>query len=228
MPLSIHALTPTEFVAAAPLLVDVYLHAMKYPARLRESRIAAWEQDSTLPGFRAFCALHTPVLSPPRASRTQVAPSEPAGASPSAPRTPPIHQADPAHIAGVVYGFHGSADTWWHQQVQRGLLYRHHSATLLDDYFEVTEVHVAPAYQGRGVGRNLLARLLDGLPEPTALLSTPEVPGEANRAFRLYRSFGFRDVLRSFYFPGDSRPFAVLGAPLPLASPLPARESPTG
>jgi ribosomal protein S18 acetylase RimI-like enzyme len=38
--------------------------------------------------------------------------------------------------------------------------------------------------------------------------------GQAGRAWRLYRRFGFEDVLRHFHFPGDDRPFAVLGRQL--------------
>ncbi|HET9519064.1 MAG TPA: GNAT family N-acetyltransferase, partial [Actinoplanes sp.] len=37
-----------------------------------------------------------------------------------------------------------------------------------------------------------------------------------SRAWRLYRGFGFTDVLRHFVFPGDERQFAVLGRELPL------------
>ena len=51
------------------------------------------------------------------------------------------------------------------------------------------------------------------------LLSTPEVPGEDNRAWQLYRRMGFEDVLRRFTFLGDSRRFAVLGRGLPLSGP---------
>ncbi|MER2206304.1 MAG: GNAT family N-acetyltransferase, partial [Rhodococcus sp. (in: high G+C Gram-positive bacteria)] len=53
-------------------------------------------------------------------------------------------------------------------------------------------------------------------PERSVLLSTPEVYDEDNRAWRLYRRLGFRDVLRRFRFAGDNRPFAVLGRGLPL------------
>jgi ribosomal protein S18 acetylase RimI-like enzyme len=45
------------------------------------------------------------------------------------------------------------------------------------------------------------------------LLSTPD---SDTRAFRLYRDLGFVDLRRDYLFPGDSRPFAVLGATLPL------------
>ena len=49
------------------------------------------------------------------------------------------------------------------------------------------------------------------------LLSTPEADEEQSRAWRLYRRFGFVDVLRDFIFPGDERAFAILGRELPLA-----------
>ena len=52
------------------------------------------------------------------------------------------------------------------------------------------------------------------------LLSTPD---SDTRAFRLYRDTGFVDLARNYLFPGDARPFAVLGARLPLR---PGRRSP--
>lgn len=76
-------------------------------------------------------------------------------------------------------------------------------------------MHVAPRAQGRGLGRAMLTELLRNAPASWALLSTPEVPGEDNAAFGLYRSFGFTDILRDFYYAGDPRPFAVLGLRLP-------------
>ena len=45
------------------------------------------------------------------------------------------------------------------------------------------------------------------------LLSTPDAD---TRAFRLYHQLGFEDLRRRYLFPGDARPFAVLGARLPL------------
>ena len=60
----------------------------------------------------------------------------------------------------------------------------------------------------------------------TTLLSTPEADEQTSRAWRLYRRFGFVDVLRDFRFPGDERPFGVLGRDLPLL-PRPAHPSRT-
>ena len=67
-----------------------------------------------------------------------------------------------------------------------------------------------PPAQGAGLGERLLRSLADGLPHRTMVLSTPE--GE-NRAWRLYRRLGFLDLARNHLFPGDHRPFGVLGRP---------------
>ena len=74
-------------------------------------------------------------------------------------------------------------------------------------------MHVHPAGQGRGVGEDLLRRLLGGGAAGKVLLSTPEGP---SRAWRLYYRVGFTDVLRNYRFTGDPRPFGVLGRTLPL------------
>ena len=88
---------------------------------------------------------------------------------------------------------------------------------MLRSYFEVAEVHGLPRMQGHGLGRQLLTELLWNAPGKWALLSTPEVPNESNRAFSLYRSMGFTDVIRQYRYPGDERPFAILKLPLPLS-----------
>jgi len=59
----------------------------------------------------------------------------------------------------------------------------------------------------------------------TVLLSTPEADEQASRAWRLYRRFGFTDVLRDFIFPGDERAFAILGRELPVVE-RPAEDAP--
>lgn len=118
-------------------------------------------------------------------------------------------------LIGIAYGYLGASGQWWHDEVQRGL-------TLVDpamaqrcltDYFELTELHVHPDEQGRGVGQALLTELLSGVHAPRVLLSTPE---GTTRAWRLYRRVGFTDLLRHYRFTGDSRPFAVLSRTLPL------------
>ena len=108
------------------------------------------------------------------------------------------------------------ASMWLEHIRRRGGADRARIAALTNDYFELTEVHVHPRAQGRGLGEALVRRLLAGRTEPRVLLSTPEVDEEANRAWRLYRRLGFTDVIRGYHFAGDPRPFAILGRNLPL------------
>ncbi|PRX96986.1 GNAT family N-acetyltransferase [Allonocardiopsis opalescens] len=118
---------------------------------------------------------------------------------------------------GFGYGFHGAPGQWWHDVVGSGITQAtgpHEYGRWLGDAWELAELHVRPGWQARGIGRALLDRLSRGLPERTAVLSTPDVE---SRARRLYRSVGFADVLTGFFFPGSGEPYAVMGARLPLA-----------
>jgi len=122
---------------------------------------------------------------------------------------------DAGNIVGFTYGYRGTPGQWWHDEVRRDL----HPALVqrwLADPFELCELHVRPEHQGQGIGQDLLIRLLDGCPQQTVVLSTPE---GASRAWRLYRRLGFVDVRRHHTFAGDDREFAVLGRPLPISGP---------
>jgi ribosomal protein S18 acetylase RimI-like enzyme len=122
-------------------------------------------------------------------------------------------------LVGIAYGYTGGPGQWWYEEVRRGLQGTGRSG-LTDDYFELTELHVRPDAQGRGLGEGLLRALLAGTDRRHVLLSTPEhAPRPPGRAWQLYRRLGFRDVLRQHLFTGDTRPFAVLGRELPLPEP---------
>lgn len=118
-------------------------------------------------------------------------------------------------LVGFGYGYRGAPGQWWHDQV-RSRLHPQAYRWWMSDCFELVELHVLPGAQGRGLGHRLLRLLLDGVERRTVLLSTPE--GDT-RAWRLYRRTGFVDVVRGYVFPGDTRPFAVLGRTLPLDPP---------
>jgi ribosomal protein S18 acetylase RimI-like enzyme len=120
-------------------------------------------------------------------------------------------------VAGFGYGYTSGPGQWWHDQVRAALA--EPARPWLADCFEVVELHVRPGAQGHGLGARQLTALLSVAPGSTAVLSTPEADERASRAWRLYRRFGFVDVLRDFHFPGDDRAFAVLGRPLPLEDP---------
>ncbi len=114
-------------------------------------------------------------------------------------------------LVGFGYGYTTKPGQWWHDLVRRAVSPEH--TGWLDDAFELSEIHVLPDYQGTGIGRELLTSLANSLPHRAMLLSTPD---RDTRAFRLYRHLGFVDLARNYLFPGDARPFAVLGARLPL------------
>ncbi|MGW4502207.1 GNAT family N-acetyltransferase [Micromonospora sp. NPDC004336] len=126
------------------------------------------------------------------------------------------------HLAGFGYGYLGAPGQWWHDQVWRALNPPARQRWLTD-CFEVVELHVRPPAQGHGLGARQLRALLTLAEGTTTLLSTPEADEQRSRAWRLYRRFGFVDVLRHFHFPGDERPFGVLGRDLPLEPPAPDR-----
>jgi ribosomal protein S18 acetylase RimI-like enzyme len=181
--------------------LTVYVDAMRYPRGTEEQRAAMWLEHTRRHGWQAVAAIDLPGEPSP-------------GTSPSAEdiRTAPL--------LGVAYGYCGAPDQWWQQQVVQGLRRAGHSqadiAGLVGDYFELTELHIHPPAQGRGLGEALIRRLLADRTEAHVLLSTPEINGEANRAWRLYRRLGFCDVIRGYHFAGDPRAFAILGRTLPL------------
>lgn len=121
---------------------------------------------------------------------------------------------DDGALVGFGYGYTTAPGQWWHDLVRRAI-----PAPLAEGWmanaFELSELHVLPDYQGARVGRRILVELADAIPHAAMLLSTPDAD---TRAFRLYRTLGFVDLRRHYLFPGDSRPFAVLGARLPFAT----------
>ncbi|WP_117215669.1 GNAT family N-acetyltransferase [Allorhizocola rhizosphaerae] len=118
-------------------------------------------------------------------------------------------------LLGFGYGYHSAPGQWWHDQV-RAALTEDERQRWLTSCFELVEMHVRPSAQGRGLGAAQLRLLLSLTRDRTVLLSTPEADEQMSRAWRLYRRAGFQDVARHLMFPGDPRPFAVLGRPLPL------------
>lgn len=191
-------LSPADMRRRLDEALTVYVDAMRYPRGTEEQRASMWLEHSERPGWRAVAAVEA---------------------------TSEIDQATADELAdapllGVAYGYRGAPDQWWQQQVVRGLqrigVPREEISRLMSDYFELTELHIHPGAQGRGLGEALARRLLTGRTEAHVLLSTPEINDEANRAWRLYRRLGFTDVIRGYHFAGDPRAFAILGRSLPL------------
>lgn len=130
---------------------------------------------------------------------------------------------DDGTLLGFGYGYTTAPGQWWHDLVRRALP-PSTASPWLTDAFELSELHVLPDHHGGGIGRSLLVSLAAAIPHRAMLLSTPDAD---TRAFRLYRSLGFGDLARDYLFPGDARPFAVLGAALPLTVPSQPKPEPT-
>jgi len=117
-------------------------------------------------------------------------------------------------LVGFGYGYASKAGQWWHDQV-RLAIGPELAKRWLVAAFELCELHVLPDYQGRAIGREILLTLSELVEQRRMLLSTPEGP---TRAWRLYSSLGFVPLARQYRFPGDVRPFGILGAHLPLTA----------
>ena len=216
--------------------LDVYVSAMGYSPRLSWQRSPVWHEHSRWPEFSAVAAFVSredaaALTSPARADGTtgrgrgmrwwfrrahpeaaealqdldvHVAP-EPGNTAAPAGQAPPT--SDEA-LVGICYGYRARQGQWWFDRVSAGA--RAAGVPLPESMAELTELHVLPALHGHRVGRALLGSFLATRTEDSVLLSTPEVEGESNNAWHLYRRAGFTDVLRNFRFEGDPRRFAIL------------------
>jgi ribosomal protein S18 acetylase RimI-like enzyme len=181
--------------------LGVYVDAMRYPRGTENQRAAMWLEHIRRHGWQGVAAVEADAAEAP-------------GGEVSA------AELSNAPLLGVAYGYPGAPGQWWQQQVIMGLqragLPPQEIARLMNSYFELTELHIHPRAQGRGLGEALARRLLAGRDEHNVLLSTPETDDEPNRAWRLYRRLGFTDIVRRYHFAGDPRAFAILGRSLPL------------
>ncbi|MER7762463.1 GNAT family N-acetyltransferase [Streptomyces sp. NPDC097619] len=118
-------------------------------------------------------------------------------------------------LAAFVYGMPNDRTHWWSSVVTPHLRDGGHE-DWLDDSFVITELHVHPEHQHRGLGRALITTITDGAAEPRSILSAIDTESPARA---LYRSLGYRDLARMVHFPSAAQPYAVMGAPLPLLRP---------
>ncbi|QIQ02389.1 GNAT family N-acetyltransferase [Streptomyces liangshanensis] len=122
---------------------------------------------------------------------------------------------DEGRLVGFVYGLPNDRAHWWSSVVEP-YLRSTGTDSWLDDTFVITELHVHPGFQARGIGRSLITTLTDGAAQPRSILSAIDIESPARR---LYRSLGYEDLARRVLFPSAPKPYAVMGAPLPLRRP---------
>ena len=206
-------LSPQDMQCRLHDALGVYVDAMRYPRGTEGQRASMWLEHTRRRGWKAVAAVEV-------ADRATAAVEVANSAGAAVEVAPTADQLGEGALLGVAYGYSGAPDQWWQQQVSQGLhrvgVPREEIARLMSSYFELTELHIHPRAQGRGLGEALARRLLADRGEANVLLSTPEIIGEANRAWRLYRRLGFTDIIRGYHFAGDPRAFAILGRTLPL------------
>ncbi|MCX4819730.1 GNAT family N-acetyltransferase [Streptomyces sp. NBC_01142] len=115
-------------------------------------------------------------------------------------------------LVGFVYGMPNDRTHWWSTVVEP-YLRNTGSDAWLDDSFVITELHVHPDFQGRGIGRTLITTITDGAGQPRSILSAIDIESPARG---LYRRLGYQDLARQVMFPSAPSPYAVMGATLPL------------
>jgi ribosomal protein S18 acetylase RimI-like enzyme len=196
-------LSPNDMQRRLGDALSVYVDAMHYPRGTENQRAAMWLEHIRRHGWQAVAAVEV---------------GEAEAGNPT--DAPAAEELNTAPLLGVAYGYPGAPGQWWQQQVVLGLqrsgIPTAEIARLMNSYFELTELHIHPRAQGRGLGEALARRLLADRGEQNVMLSTPEINGEPNRAWRLYRRLGFTDIIRGYHFAGDPRAFAILGRALPL------------
>lgn len=111
--------------------------------------------------------------------------------------------------AGFIYGYDSQPGQWWYDTIRPAMV-EGNQERWQEGAFELAEVAVDPAVQGRGIGTALIETFLAEVPDRTTLLSTMADP--ANRAGELYRRFDFVDLLTDFRYPGsEGEPAIIMG-----------------
>lgn len=114
---------------------------------------------------------------------------------------------DTGRILGFTCGYTTSPGQWWHDTI-RPALGEEKAGYWLSNSFELVELAVLPAVQGKGIGGRLHDQLLAHLPHRTAVLSTAQAE---TAALHLYRKRGWLTLVSPFRFPGHQATFILMG-----------------
>lgn len=144
-------------------MVSIYIRAMGYSSTISGARQSAWNTHSRYLGFHSVAAIEHSVEEEP---------------NPKNPTQP---------IRGFIYGYRGGNGQWWNTQVKAALMIAGVPPSLriqlLDNYTELTEIHVDPSWQGNNIGRRLLTIFAGSLTSQRLLLSTPKSPVKTTAHF---------------------------------------------
>lgn len=118
---------------------------------------------------------------------------------------------DKPRMVGFTYGRASIPGQYWYDVVKTHLEPVHLTGWLKDS-FQVVEMAVAPAWQGRGTGGRLHDRLLEGVGYPRAVLTTLDAQTAASH---LYQNRGWQLLVGELRVPGLPRSYKVMGLRLP-------------
>ena len=119
-------------------------------------------------------------------------------------------QGNNALMVGFAYGRASIPGQYWYQVV-RSHLEPVRLAGWLKDSFQVVEMAVVPAWQGRGAGGRLHDRLLEGAGYSRAVLTT--LDGQTAASY-LYQNRGWQLLAGGLRVPGLPRAYKVMGLDL--------------
>ena len=115
-------------------------------------------------------------------------------------------------LVGFAYGYTGDPGQYWYDKVWAAMIPQQRAEWLKPEHFEFVELAVHPEWQGQGIGGRLHDLLLEGRPEPVALLT---VRADNTPALHLYRNRGWEVVLDDFRFAPGGEQYLVMGKHLP-------------
>jgi ribosomal protein S18 acetylase RimI-like enzyme len=113
--------------------------------------------------------------------------------------------------AGFVYGYDSRPGQWWHDTIRPAMVLGG-KGDWQEGAFELAEIAVVPAVQGRGIGSALIRAFLVAASGKKVLLSADMEEG--NRARALYRRLGFIDLVPDFRYPGFDDVAVIMGRPV--------------
>jgi GNAT superfamily N-acetyltransferase len=111
---------------------------------------------------------------------------------------------------GFAYGYANTPDQFWYEEVAKAVE-PWMVMEWLTDSFRLVEMAVTPEAQGQGTGGLLHDYLLREQSYQKAVLST--MAAETS-AYWMYHKRGWGVLLDSFFFPGVTRPYRIMGLEL--------------
>jgi hypothetical protein len=124
-------LSPRDMQRRLGDALAIYVDAMRYPRGTEDHRASMWMEHSRRKGWQAVAAIDVPE-GHGGALQSEILLDAP--------------------MIGVAYGYCGAPDQWWQQQVVQGMrragLEHSEIGSLMNSYFELTELHIHPSAQG--------------------------------------------------------------------------------